>query len=60
MVRYLVPAVFAAVENNNHYLLRYPRYIYIRNETINVVMIHTNVIVDTLLYGNVKLSDSKV
>ena len=57
--RNLVPSpncVCGAVENNNHYLLRCPRYDDIRNEMINVVMRHTNVTVDTLLYGNVTLS----
>ena len=48
--------VCSAVENNNHYLLRCPRYDYIRNEMINVVMRHTDVTADTLLYGNINLS----
>ena len=47
--RELVPnpnRVCGAVENNNHYLLRGPRYDGIRNEMINTVMRYINVTVD--------------
>ena len=44
--RHLIPSpncVCGAIENNNHYLLRYPRYNDIRDEMINTVLRYTNV-----------------
>ena len=56
--RNLVPSpdcVCGEVENNNHHLLRCPRYAAIRNKIVNLFLRHSNVTVDILLYGNINL-----
>ena len=59
--RNLIPSpkcVCGAIENNNHYLLRCPRYNDIRDEMINTVLRNTNVTAETLLQGNSNLSQN--
>ena len=59
--RNLIPSpncVCGAIENNNHYLLRCPRYNDIRDEMINTVLRYTNVTAETLLQGNSNMSQT--
>ena len=48
--------VCGVLENNNHFLLRCPRYNEIRNEMVNTVHRYTNVTVELFLRGNSNLS----
>ena len=57
--RNLIPSpncVCGALESNNHFLLRCPRYDEIRVDMVNTVIRYTNVTVDTLLHGNINLT----
>ena len=59
--RNLIPSpncVCGAIENNNHYLFRCPRYNDIMYEMINTALSYTNVTAETLLQGNSNLSQN--